>query len=234
VGFGLLAVIAVPAQGAGGPLRTDANAGTAGFATFSQPGFDMELDYAVFAPGDYPGAGVTGTDPSGGARWVYAYQAFVQSGSAGNVSDISIGLLSGANVFDEDVNAFHVAYQDTLHQTLGGDAVTSSGFSPFGDPNPTSVLMNFAGIAPGNHSVVFLLTSPNPPTFTSATATGGPAEQDTQLVPSPAPEPATLGLLGMGALALLRRRKRRCGVAGGKPGFGVRGTVSRAVKVRGQ
>ena len=78
-GLGVLAIAvfsATPVLGSGGPLRTDANAVTNGYATFSKPGFEMELDYAVFAFGTYPGGTAAGTDPSGGTRYVYAYQAY--------------------------------------------------------------------------------------------------------------------------------------------------------------
>ncbi len=46
------------------------------------------------------------------------------------------------------------------------------------------------------------------PEWDNATATG--ALFDTQLMPSPIPEPTMMVLLGLGAAALLRTRKCRC------------------------
>lgn len=213
VGFcarvGLIALFAlhVPVLGAGGPLRVDPDAIVKGFVTFSgtdattSETFSMEMDYAVFAPGAYP-ASYNGTDPSDGTRYVYAYQVFVDPASDGNLSSLSFKLESGAGVVDDDPSIAHIVFQDAVHPVLNGTNLSISALNPFMDPDPKELLINFPDVPPGDHSVVFIATSVNPPTMIVATATGGPAIQAAQMVPSPAVPSATPAVGRDGAMML--------------------------------
>jgi hypothetical protein len=155
----------------------------------------VDLDYAVYAPGDYPDDGVNGQDPSDGAEYVYAYQAYNVSSSA-SLTTVTVGLTDGALANNP--------MGDPLHVEVGGAAPT------FSVVQPTSVLSNFSTppVGPGDFSSVFLYTSPYEPTFFATSVIGG-GIADQQLAPSPLPEPSCLGLLIVGLAAATGRRRRR-------------------------
>ena len=188
--FPLLAASVVLA----GPLASDPNAiaDFTGSVTFNAAGkLIVDLDYAVFEPGRYPDDGVTGDDPSDGTEYVYAYQAFVSPDSTHPLTAVSIGLADGHGVSGPTVG-------DPLHEQTGGIDVFMSALLPnsvvtlFGDGDPAH-----PPVWPGEYSVVFVYTSPNPPTWASAVATGA-GFTNQQLVPSPIPEPTRWGCSAWG------------------------------------
>lgn len=170
-----------------GPLATDVSAisGFAGTAAFSSGGGDLvvDVDYAVYAPGDYPS-----TDPSSGSDYVYAYQAFVATGS-------------------EDLYTFSVGLIDSLFVNTTGDDATYGAAAGIGPDlisvTPGSVVYELEVLADEN-STVLLFTSDFAPTMQPASVLSG-GFQDQQAVPSPLPEPSTVALLGVAGLGLLRR-----------------------------
>ncbi len=178
-----------------GPLGSDPTgmAGFTGTASYNAANaLLVDLDYAVFAPGVYPDDGINGDDPSNGTEYVYAYQAFGLAGSV-PMSTVTIGLLEpfGANN----------AMADPAHVMTGGV------LPMFSIVLPNSVVTDFSfpPVVAGGYSSVFLFTSPVPPTWVGGSVVGG-GWGDLQMVPSPLPEPSTLGLLAVAGLMILRRR----------------------------
>lgn len=192
----LLISASIAALGAGaavaGPLGVNPFGipGFTGSVNFAATNVSATMDYAVFAPGNYGASG--GADPSGGAHFVYAYQVFA-TGSP--FTSASVGILPGATVANA---SFSVTYP-----LAGGDAPAVNTFQ--GAP-PTSFFNLFSpAVGPAGYSAVLLFTSPQAPTFASASVANG-AFINQQAAPSPLPEPGSLALLGFGALLALRRR----------------------------
>lgn len=170
-----------------GSLGTSMPAYT-GSAAYTSTGNSATLDYAVFAPGDFTGAVVPAN------HYVYAYQGFVNTPS-------------------NPMFQFSVFVDDLLAANKGAVG-TTSGTAPFTqnlDPAGTKSFFNLFStpiLAAGNSKVVYF-TSPNSPKLgsTSAIFTAGPSAVSPTLVPTPLPEPATIGLLTIGALILGRKRR---------------------------
>ena len=195
----LLAGAPVFAQG---PLGQDPTAipeftGTASFNAGDQ--LLVELDFAVFLAGVYPNNGINGNDPSNGTEFVYAYQAFNISPSA-SLTTVTVGLVEG--------NLASNAFADPLHELTGGLAPTSTGVNQLS----LSVITRFLNppLPAQDYSTFFLFTSPLPPQFLQSSVQSG-GLVDTQLVPSPIPEPGTLALLGASSLLMMRRRRSSAG-----------------------
>ncbi len=212
--WGLMVTVTAVLVGLGGmadaaPLVTDPNAmpvwqGTQGFydvdVLFPGVTLDVDVEYAVYAPGQY---GKSGTDPSGGTQFVYAYQVF--NNLAGNVpvSSFSVGLDPTANVASIGSDA------GSGTQPVG-TAPTANAFT--GVP-PTSAcwyfFLNSIDPPPANeYSTVLLFTSPYGPKWAPGSVMDA-GLSDKQDLPSPTPEPATMALLALGGLGLLMGRKRQ-------------------------
>ncbi|MCK4602955.1 MAG: PEP-CTERM sorting domain-containing protein [Phycisphaerae bacterium] len=184
-----------------GPLAGDGNAmaswqGTLD-VTYDEGGDVLHalLDYAVFLPTMYPGD-VADMD----SQYVYAYQLFIENDTTVALTFFSIGLDSSASAFNigEDVSV--------------GQPGELSGVSPaLVSIGSSSAQWLFgwgtgAEIDPGEHSTVLVFTSPYGPLWDTTTMANGGFPTPVGLLPSPVPEPATLSLLALGGLALMRRR----------------------------
>jgi hypothetical protein len=160
-----------------------------------------DVEFAVFAPGFYPGA-----DPSGGTNYVYAYQVMPALDTDGTtilgstyVSWYSVGL-------DGDENPSGIG-PDPTQGVLGGQAPDTSGFQ--GTPITTALweyIPTVLNVHTGAYSEVLLFTSPYGPEWDNASVSGGFGLQDMESLPSPAPEPMTVLLIGLGVGALWAKR----------------------------
>jgi len=153
------------------------------------------VDFAVFAPTKF-NLSYPGMDPSAGANYVYAYQVHNGAGTA-SISTLSVGL-SGGNETPSGIGFV----------PAGGAAPSSTKFNPGGAPF-TSAGFSYTGalLAPGATSHILIFTSPFGPELDYASLIGGISKSER--LPSPVPEPATIVLLGLGALALLAARRNK-------------------------
>ncbi|KKK76030.1 hypothetical protein LCGC14_2867790 [marine sediment metagenome] len=172
-------------------LDGDTAAAVSGSVAFSETGeWLADVEYAVYAPGAYPG---DHSDSS--TQWIYAYQAFCDSGSTMTLASLSVGLLEGSGAAS--------ATDDSTHGEPGGVAPLLSRL--VGTP-PTSVQWTI-DVDAGEHTTVLLFSSPYSHTFDSATLANG-GDGDTDLLPTPVPEPTTLSLLLLGGVVLARRIRK--------------------------
>jgi len=185
-----LVFLSVPAYGS--VLDGDAAATISGSVAFdvgSKWGADVE--YAVYAPTAYPGS-----HPDKDANYIYAYQVFNDATSTVTLVSLSVGLEDGSGAASPQ--------DDSGYGVSGGVAPLLSRLA--GSP-PTSVQWAI-DVDADEHTTVLLYSSPNSYTWTSATVVDG-GEGDTHLLPSPTPEPLTLGVLALGGVLLLGRRRRK-------------------------
>lgn len=142
------------------------------------------VDYAVFAPGTFPFA-----DPSGGNDYVYAYQI---------------------DNLDTDIVQFTVGVDGD--ETLGsiGSIVDGGSNNPtaalYVGAGPSSAAWDFSGFSSGQTSDILFFTAAEAPELDSSTVSAQWA--NTHDLPSPAPEPASLSLLALGAVLCSGRRRR--------------------------
>ncbi len=234
---GLLAVVLGVLTASGvwaGVLLDDPNAYTDGGGTTWQGRVEFrgetmglwwaaDVEYAVYAPAGYPGDSFAESwpaalDPSNGEHFIYAYQIF---------NDLGIDLEYPYPSIPPPAFAFDKEKEHVTTLTVGingGDeqAANEGYIAGTGDKSPvldeinhSSVLWEFIGGVGGANQInygdigdVILFSSPYGPEWDSATLSG--EVPDTETLPSPIPEPATLGLLTVGAVVLwnLRSRKR--------------------------
>lgn len=147
------------------------------------------VDFAVFAPGTFNTA-FPGQDPSGGSDYVYAYQI---ENLDTDISTFTVGL-------DGDETLGVIGF-------IGDVGLTDPTDSSYIGAGPTSAAWDFTGFSNGGNSAVLFFTSAQAPELHSATVAA--AWSNSHELPSPLPEPATLGLMTLGlGLACVRKRNR--------------------------
>jgi hypothetical protein len=146
------------------------------------------VDYAVYEPGKYDGS----ID-----FYVYAYQVF-NGDSTVAIDYFSVGL-------SPDVEVPYAWCNPTMGSAEPGGSIPNILL-----PLSESVLYVFLtdNIKTGEHSRALLFTSDCPPEMGIGVVPGGVAGSVNVEVPSPVPEPATLGLLIAGALLAFRRKRK--------------------------
>jgi hypothetical protein len=137
-------------------------------------------------------------------RFIYAYQIFLYADSTENIDSISMfGLGEGSIERTDDVEPI-----GGVNDGYGGDVESdTSFFSPSNsDANEAVWWFNNASIKPSDRSW-FLVMGSNHGMTEGGYTLNPPKENYSEPLPVPNPEPATLALLSMGGLALLKRRK---------------------------
>lgn len=198
--IGAIGAFTIYATAFAGPLATDpaAMAAWRGSTLFTDGVLNVLIDYAVYAPGSY-GAG----DPSGGTRFVYAYQGFNLS-TTRPFSNISIG-------FEDPSVVFNGGF-DPVRGQVGGviplfqDSQLGSGFPSSSFRSIFQAAGPFTKVNPGQWSQVLLYSSPlGPQMFGSSVIDEG--RQVQLALPSPVPSPAALTLLAAAGIIQVRRRR---------------------------
>ncbi len=184
-------------------LNNDPNAmtgfaGTASFdITVSTANLKADIEYAVYAPGTYPGS-----DHTGGSEYIYAYQILNSRHANVAIDFFSVGISDGMTIDN--------IYTDNTYGYTPGSGI---------DPSLSNIFAQSAGFVfafPSlNHrdwSNVLIFTSANSPTMGFGTISGGGAcgmcGMGTLPTPSMLPEPATIALLLPAILIFTSNRKK--------------------------
>ncbi|MGB8226429.1 MAG: hypothetical protein WCE45_06145 [Sedimentisphaerales bacterium] len=161
--------------------------------TMSGKTLKADVEYAVYAPGDYQG-----DDQTDGSEYIYAYQISNSTQSNVAIDFFSVGLI--------DSSYADYIYTDTTYGTPGGK-------DPFAFSFPQSAGYMFIGDAlnPGQWSDVLIFSSTYSPTIGFGTVSGGGLCGMGSL-PTPSmllPEPATIIFLAPTILILRIKKMTR-------------------------
>lgn len=163
----------------------------------------VRTEYCVYLPGQFD-LSFPGEDPSGGARYIYAYQLFNDldphpAAGTGYDPDYVYRFTVGLNTDEAAADNTYLSGTGAVPDDLDTLTATSTQVGW----NFTLNQMYYPSV-----SAVLLFSSPYGPEMYNATVRGWQLATGYEL-PSPVPEPATLSLLAIGAGWLAMRRRRR-------------------------
>lgn len=170
----------------------DIMSGRVDFDNYSSPTLAGFVDYAVYAPGDYSGS-ISFPD-----QYVYAYQFFNNDTSEIGIDFFSVGVLP-------DITVFNVLDDPLFAYGVPGGVRPSVEFAL---TESVLYLFQLDNVAADEHSSVLLFTSDREPMMGAGVVSGGITGGVIVELPTPAPEPVTVALLGLGAMLAARRRRR--------------------------
>ena len=220
IGMAVVGALFVCAAGAAASvinIELDPNAMLAGHQSFvtpppADPRLAVTVQYAVYAPTMFDDTFATyGFTYAAGTEnhYFYAYQVFNNngehpwpySGERDNVRWVTVGLTTDTQAGNPGHIQTDPTQQDPLYQYVSAAGTYSAKWrfgSATGDDPPPLMY--------GSIGDVLYFSSPFGPAWMTATLQG--FQSDTQLLPSPMPEPATLTILvvGFGGAWLMRRR----------------------------
>lgn len=192
------------------PLPGHASALISGTTSFTGPSttgiLDVDVDWAVFAPGDFAAAGgvfsvFSGFSAPSPTDYIYAYQIYNKGAANGGTSDTN---LSSLNInFGTSGTISSLGYDADFDSA--GDDVNATLAIAF--PPTASFLFYMPSLGVNQYSVVLLLASPQAPVMSdiSSVIDGGLGINGQLPAPVPSPAAAALGLIGLAFLCLNRR-----------------------------
>jgi hypothetical protein len=179
------------------PAAMTGFAGTTAFnVTASTVSLKGNIDYAVYAPGTYPGSDLTGD-----SEYIYAYQIFNSPHANAAIDFFSVGILNGATID-------HI-YTDNTYGYSPGSGIDPSLSNIFAQS--TGFIFAAQSLYPRDWSNVLIFTSAYSPTMGFGTISGGGAcGMAAMPTPStsPIPEPATIALLLPAILIFTSNRRK--------------------------
>jgi hypothetical protein len=228
--FGILsiAILSLPTVAWGGLISGDTYAidgwhGTLQWTGTTNPAYPplkslyANIDYAVYAPGDFAKTFTGWTDPSDGDQYVYAYQLFNDAHTPASddaaIRTFSMGIHSGEQIAD--------VYYGTIDDAGTTLDKTPTSWVWSGTPTATSIIGSFNTssnrITVGTRSVILYFTSEYGPTWDHTNMIGYPyacTDQANQFyLPAPVPEPGTLAILAIAGIAYFFSRRWRSRVS---------------------
>lgn len=189
VRFGILSVVfLVFVQSGIAALDDDPCAIVKDSVSFSSGLMNGHVDYAVYAPGQYDGS------ISFKNLYVYAYQVFNESPSVG-IDYFSV-------VRCPSVLVPNALYDPDMEQAAAGGSIPTLSLVL---QESVLFVFQFDNISPNEHSCTLLFASDSGPSMGTGLLGGSPGIVS---IPTPIPEPATIGLVIGGAFMALRRRRK--------------------------
>jgi hypothetical protein len=181
----------------GDPAAMTGFTGTTAFnITVSTVILKGNIDYAVYAPGMYPGSDLTGD-----SEYIYAYQIFTSTKDNVAIDFFSVGISNGTTID-------HI-YTDNTYGSSPGTGINPSLSNIFAQS--AGFIFAAPSLDPRDWSNVLIFTSAYLPTMGFGTISGGGASGMASLPTlstSSIPEPATIALLLPAILIFTSNRRK--------------------------